>query len=145
MSKKEIAKLNLVIEQLKAAMSRVSRFISEHESDEMSDILKSHLETRKCILNSNFQKFQETQMHLLYLDPEEVDRSDEFELEYFDILTQINLRLVQGLVSSKCSNQTNACTTSSLNFNNSISTAKLPHIDIPTFDGKNLNNFKPFI
>lgn len=139
MSKKEIAKHILHIETLKAGLSRVRRFISEHDNEPMSDTLRNQFESRKDVLKNNFDKFQEIQFQLLYLDPEQNDNSDEFEREYFDILTNINLRLPSS------HNNKNKATTSPTVPSNNISTAKLPHIDIPTFDGKNLNDFKPFI
>lgn len=81
MSKKEIAKHILHIETLKAGLSRVRRFISEHDNEPMSDTLRNQFESRKDVLKNNFDKFQEIQFQLLYLDPEQNDNSDEFERE----------------------------------------------------------------
>ena len=149
MSKKELTKLILTINLLKAGMDRMDRFLLEHENDDITENFVAQIESRRQILNDNYIKFSECQIQLLYLDPHAEDKSDWFETQYHDILSKIALRLPKaqlnvsaGQPSGIITNQPAHPTSSS---SSSISATKLPHIDIPTFDGKCLNNFKPFL
>lgn len=156
MSKKEIAKLKLTLQQINSAILRVNRFLVEHENDSLDNILIKQLEARAETLKDNFIRYQETQLQLLYLSPEEDDTSDTFENIYYDILTKLNLILnspphgpetqqpVQSIVSSADRGPT-LNPQASIFSPGSISSAKLPCIEIPEFDGKNISQYKPFI
>lgn len=154
MSKKEIGKLSVTIQQLKKSLSRIDRYLGEHENEQICDFLIKQLQGRKDILEGNFKTFQDIQTQLIYLDPESEDHSEEFENFYFDILSKINLKISENhdvnsvnnqLVQNSVNNQVVQNASAPKENVSPVSTAKLPHINIPIFDGKDLNNFKPFI
>lgn len=142
MSKKEIAKLKLTLQQINSAILRVNRFLVEHENDSLDNILIKQLEARAETLKDYFKRYQETQLQLLHLSPEEDDTSDTFENIYYDILTKLNLILnspphgpeiqqpVQSIVSSADRGPT-LNPQASIFSPGSISSAKLPCIEIP--------------
>lgn len=138
MARKEIAKLNVTMEQIKSSMSRINRFLMEHEDEPLSGLLFNQLNIRKESLDNSFEKFQSTQIQLLLLDPEAIDRSEEIELFYFDICAKINARTSKrSSEGSSANSNVNVVNTSSnasaSNINSSsISNTMLPDIDIPT-------------
>ena len=79
MSKKEIEKLRLSIEQIKSRMLRIERYLKEHEAEEPTEFFIKQLESRKDVLEKSFQRHQDVYLQLVYLSPDDVDNSDEFE------------------------------------------------------------------
>lgn len=145
MSRKETVKLTTAIEQLTATMTRINRFLTEHENEPISNIFTEQLETRKEILKSNFKTFQSYQLQLLTLNSNQEDMSEAFEQCYFDTLCKINIKLSANNVPNNNNSLQNNSPSHLSILSSPVSNTKLPNIEIPVFDGKNLNEFKPFI
>ncbi len=145
MSRKEILKIEAAIEQLMATMARIRRFLVEHENDPATNILIQQLETRKELLKTNYKTFQSYQLQLLTLSPDS-DKSEEFENDYFDILSEINIRLTSytNKNNSIIPEITEVKSGSLVAPFSPVSNTKLPSIEIPIFDGKNFKEFRPF-
>lgn len=143
MSKKaELPKLKEKRSQCVATIERIKIFISEHKNDEILDTLIDQLEVRKDNLYSCFHKYQDIEIEILCLSREDGSNSEEVENDYLNIMADINRMISKHkLTKFNCSSSSDVAVIE----NKSISVAKLPHIDIPYFDGKNLNEFKPFI
>lgn len=148
MSKKDIPTLKLLIQPQNARMERVGRFLQEHQDDLLNSNFIEQLQSKKNILKESFNEFQNTQLQILLIDSEQEDHSEVYESMCHNILSLINLRLAPSISNvdtfsggNSSDNNTSALLVKS---SNQISCSKLPNIEIPNFDGRNLNEFKPF-
>ncbi|KAF2895972.1 hypothetical protein ILUMI_10203 [Ignelater luminosus] len=127
--------------QCQTSITRIARFAREHENDTLSEHLIEQLETRKSNLECYFQQYQDLNVEIRCLDSNSSDNSEEVENIYFDTMSKINTIIFKGKSTVRSSSTLQEVPKRESH----VSTTKLPHIDIPVYDGKNLNEFKPII
>lgn len=141
----EIHKLKAKRKQAIDSIYRIKRFIIDHDDDENNENKLQQFEVRREMLQESFRKIQDVQCELECLDKKYEETLDDLESEYLEILVHINSHL------SKDKDSTHFSTTSSVvlpavsSSNGGSFSSKLPSIDIPSFDGKKLTSFKPFV
>lgn len=141
MSKKtDIIKFIQKRQQCHDSLLRIQRFLSEHKDEDLSETLSQQLSVRNELIIETFQKYQDIQSDIACIDKTKVEISDDFEKLYLDLKANINAIISKSISDSSVS-KNEKC----LNPTSNISLTKLPNIEIPIFDGKNLNQFKPFI
>ncbi|KAJ8914861.1 hypothetical protein NQ315_014874 [Exocentrus adspersus] len=141
-SKKDLTKLKAKITQVKTSMLKIQEFVSKNSSIDrakLTEELREQLLARKQTFNSLFEKYQDICVDIICVDQDSQDDSDDsqddIEALYFDIVSVMN-----KLLSEPPNVKSNSKNTSG-----KVSSSKLPDIDVPEFDGKNINNFKPFL
>lgn len=136
-----IKKLKEKRKQCKASITRIETFVMEKiiETDPVDQNIIDQLIIRQGMLSKNFEDYKNVQLDICVLDEDDTESIDEFEDKYYNILSMINKAITQNKTS--LGNSASSEVKVEKGF---VSTTKLPNIDIPYFDGKNLNNYKPF-
>lgn len=148
-AKKQLEKLLSKKKQAIDTIVRIGRFISSHKDDPSNETKIEQFLVRKDILQDNYEKLQNIQIEILCLDENYDDSIDDLENLYVDVIVSIKECLPKPNLPNIGSNL--ACNMSQPQVQpvssqgSLVSAAKLPPIEIPTFDGKNLTNFKSFI
>lgn len=114
--------------QYKSSIKRVERALARHK-----DLTTEDLEVRKNILTEAYTNYKESIINLLALD-EPCEEDDDTEDCYMSTLANIErqLKLRISWVNSKLTESSQGI-------------AKLPSLDIPVYDGKDISSYKPFI
>lgn len=125
----------------KGTITRVINYLKEIENEAITNEIGFKLEARKKLAIGAYEEICKIQLQIEEIDENDSEQVDEIETKYIDVLSSIDLKLALH----NQNNQSNSSTTfTNTNQNNLVSTTKLPHINIPTFDGKNLSKYKPF-
>lgn len=130
MTETELKRLRAQRGLCKSTITRIENFINDPINVASSTI--DTLEARKEKLISTLKNYESVHLDILNLDGKDTECVGEIEDKYFAVLGKINvaLRQLKTRVDSE---------------RHSISTCKLPNIEISTFDGKDFAQFKPFM
>lgn len=137
-NKKELIKLKQKRKEAKDSLFRTAKYLQDITSCEVSDTLLSQLKIRHSNANAMFEQFREANIEICCLNENEIEDIEEIEKVYFEIQGKIDLISTSSLRQDM---QTNVSPSNATAF----SPTKLPNINIPSFDGKNLSEYKPFI
>ncbi|GBP44029.1 hypothetical protein EVAR_85183_1 [Eumeta japonica] len=108
--------------------SKLEKYFQEpKESLQLEDII-----VRQRTFNDSFQKYKDIQAQLMALKDEFADDEDVIEERY--------IQLYVGMEKLKSKSQREQFITE-----RSANSSKLPPLDIPMFDGRNIGDFKPFM
>lgn len=142
----EIHKLKFKKKQAVDSIYRIKRFLIEHANDEFTEKKLQQFEVKKEMLHESFQKVQDLHCELECIDKNYDKVLDEVESDYLDINVLINSHFPKERdLNDVSTTSTGAVLPAAISQNNNSFSSKLPSIDIPTFDGKKLTSFKPFV
>lgn len=125
----ELKKLRILRGQYKSTITRILNFVKDPVQYESAS--SDLLEARKDKLIIALKNYEAVQLDVLSMDENDKEQVGDVEETYYFIMSKINASLKQ--MSQKIESDSH-----------SVSTCKLPNIDIPTFDGKDFTAFKPF-
>ncbi|XP_063391912.1 uncharacterized protein LOC134677391 isoform X2 [Cydia fagiglandana] len=134
MAAEDIKKLIASRGQCKASMTRMERFLQQ----EPQLFTVESLTTRKASMNTVFQKYQDVCVQLSVLDPEhhKDDLDDDTEDRFYSIMTALECAL--NVIEKTAQQNTQTA-------EGSGKAARLPSLDIPVFDGRDVALYKSFI
>ncbi|GBP68437.1 hypothetical protein EVAR_56699_1 [Eumeta japonica] len=114
--------------QCKATFTKLEKYFQEpKESLQLEEII-----VRQRTLNDSFEKYKDIQAQLMILDGDVADDEDDIEERY--------IQLCVGMEKLRSKSQREQFVPE-----RSSNSAKLPPLDIPVFDGRNIGDFKPFM
>ncbi|GBP40847.1 hypothetical protein EVAR_88908_1 [Eumeta japonica] len=114
--------------QCKATFTKLEKYFQEpKESLQLEEII-----VRQRTLNDSFEKYKDIQAQLIILDGDVADDEDDIEERY--------IQLCVGMEKLRSKSQREQFVPE-----RSSNSAKLPPLDIPVFDGRNIGDFKPFM
>lgn len=125
----DLKKLKLTRASCKATLTRIQTFVEDPLS--LASATVQALQARKDKLITLLNQFESVQLDILDIDDKDSEDVGLFQDRYFSTLAKIN-ESIEMLTKSESSKST--CS----------STSKLPNVDIPSFDGKDFIQFKPF-
>ncbi|XP_063539702.1 uncharacterized protein LOC134748822 isoform X3 [Cydia strobilella] len=125
----ELKRLKIMRGQVKATMTRIEQFVNDPNS--LSSASLDTLEARKEKLASSLKDYETIQLDILSLDDKDAEDAGDFEDRYFSTIAKINetLRSLRGSDTIQAAG---------------VSSSKLPHVDIPVYNGKDFTLFRPF-
>ncbi|XP_063628667.1 uncharacterized protein LOC134800132 [Cydia splendana] len=116
----ELKKLKIMRGQVKASMTRIEQFVNDPNS--LNSASLESLEARKEKLASSLKDYEAIQLDILNLDDKDTEDAGDFENRYFSTMAKINetLRSLRGSDTVQVAG---------------VSSSKLPHVDIPVYNG----------
>ncbi|KAJ8942273.1 hypothetical protein NQ314_010106 [Rhamnusium bicolor] len=135
----ELKKLKEKRKQCKASITRIETFVNDkvkYKTD-LSQIIYQLAIKQEMLINS-FEDYKNVQIDINVLDENDPEIIDEVEEKYC-----MTLSIIKSVLKQK--NTLDSNYKSNDNSKPFVSTAKLPNIQVPHFDGKNISNYKPFI
>ncbi|XP_063547224.1 uncharacterized protein LOC134754788 [Cydia strobilella] len=134
MAAENIKKLTASRGKCKASMTKMEKFLQQ---DPQLFTMES-LTTRKTSLHAVFQKYQDICVQLAVLDPEhdKDDLDDDTEDRFYNIMTALECAI--NVINTTAQQNTHAA-------EGSGKAARLPSLDIPVFDGRDVAVYKSFI
>ncbi|XP_031334245.1 uncharacterized protein LOC116164297 [Photinus pyralis] len=133
----------------KASVTRISNFLNLHKDATLTDTLINELEVRKGMLSNCFKEYNNCQVEISFLEEGEPEIVDDFENKYIKLMAEIDTKIkafhcrLAPIDSSHSASQplaSNHVTVPDILKPNT----KLPSVQIPCFDGKELSKYKPF-
>ncbi|XP_047991557.1 uncharacterized protein LOC125242544 [Leguminivora glycinivorella] len=135
MATEAIKKLVASRAQCKASLTKLEKFIQQDSRVFTSE----NLQTRKASLITAFERYQDICVQLSVMSTEHAiaeDAEDETEERYYNILAAFESAITT--IDGKPRVHAHAS-------EGSWKTAHLPNLDIPTFDGRDISAYKPFV
>ncbi|XP_031352551.1 uncharacterized protein LOC116177665 [Photinus pyralis] len=146
MDPKQLKLLKEKRQQSKLYFSRLETYILERQNVEITDLVYEQFLARKDKLETNFEKYIDLNIEISTYDKRDSEDSVEVEEKYFEIIAIIN-----SLISKFNTTKNYVGSPSSSNVSKKsgvvsgpVPTTKLPNVNIPTFNGSSLNEYKPF-
>ncbi|XP_048480643.1 uncharacterized protein LOC125489282 isoform X3 [Plutella xylostella] len=128
MSEMERKRLIAIRGQCKASFTRIETYISK----DPPTFTIEDLEVRKRILVENYNTFKDTALNLILLG-ETATEEEEIEDRFLAISASLDRYIKSQHPSASGDHPTQSYS------------ARMPSLDIPIFDGKNISGYKPFI
>ncbi|KAI5637669.1 hypothetical protein NE865_09652 [Phthorimaea operculella] len=128
-TEEKMTKLKATRGQLKGTVTRMETFVNNPVS--ISSATTEMLETRLEKLHFAYNEYEKVQVEILSISEDDEDVST-MEGKYFDVVSKLkaNLKRLQSTESQR---------------SESVSTSKLPSIEIPIFTGKDFTKYLPFM
>lgn len=125
-----LKKLRLTRGQLKGTVTRIENFINDPINIASSST--EMLEARKEKLITTFKEYEVVQLDILSLDASDSEDVATLENKYFAVISKLNaaLKTLNTTEVRLCSN---------------VSSSKLPHLDIPIFNGRDYTKYTSFM
>lgn len=117
---------------IKGAFTRLEHFVSNPVSVAAASV--SDLEARRSRLVSAFKDYEDINVEITILDPNDDEQIEIVETKYYTLMAKLSDCIKKSDTSNDVKNSSK-----------DVSMSKLPNIEISTYDGKDFTQFKPFM
>uniref|UniRef100_A0A6P7G052 Uncharacterized protein LOC114334575 n=1 Tax=Diabrotica virgifera virgifera TaxID=50390 RepID=A0A6P7G052_DIAVI len=143
-SKQELTILKGKRDQYRRSLARINEFVCQQNDGDITDIVSQQLIVRREKSDDLLIKYSDIDAEIKTFDKKDQDQIESFEELYYNVQSKINVLISKSNLGQAKTPGVDCDKSRNSDWSQGMPSTRLPYVNIPAFNGVNLDDYKPF-